>query len=1193
MRTRCDPSTHPSKLEVCPAPVRRTDTPTEEDTRPGDVVTRASVQVFAGAGRRLDEAAAELGVASGAALSADRGRRYLEAAERASQVGLEPAEFALAQAEAELNAAPESSGWGRERLGRAAVIAVVAAARDPSQVVAEARRDPAALDRMLEAARRLLPADLEPETEHGRQGRALLLEVERALDAAQVSFVRAQAELEAGRAHTGTLVRSLGRDEQRLESAKSSVLAKLPVAAFQRLFGHEDGDKLQEEAAQLRLAEVDAATRRQLEGASALHQGFEQARESGQPFRYLASLWTVARPGLREQDPAAFRRARDGLPRGVMTFVDVALLRREVPAVAPLASGLFALDAAAAIGPVQPAITREMVELALEPGESALRASGEGATSLMVVNTSLEAMLGVMISGGIASTALYGRVAQTFQLAKLASLPPAVAGVVTHVGVGAATLGVGFGARKVLGEDSEVARGLDQAVGWLPIGVAHRAAQVGAAATRGLRAGAQLSAHAPGLMLAGAQAAAVASAAPWVGEKLELRGEVGQAFLGLALGALASGAVGAAASAQAGRRSLSHRALSRGLAQAVTASGPVAKQLDTELAAFARATRSRAPEASDFRALRAKLLAALGADPASVDPKQVACVEAAVESLQVHAAARGLAAGLDLSRMKPDQLDDLLAAVSARIASSREGPKDPLRWAQARQDGLRGLEAELRARGVRIGPELLATLQDWARATEVVAQVPWEAAGASGAQVPDLDRVATRVKDALPAFRAQLSGATRGVRAAGALRTRLASELGLPEARIDEIVGLTQVQLIQSVSIHRLRDLQSRSNVPLGPGEAARVVHEAATRVGVDPERAGRLANNLASSANFEARWSSARDPSLASPAEHRRAFLNRVPEPAKAALAQLDVHEFQEVFGEGSVPLAAVGLAELPGFVALAKVDAQAARRLVALEIFDPGSAQRFLDQDSRAGLYGVVAKARVVLPRVEAHPTLPDYVVVRRGPDSPPWVPALMLRPTKQQDHNGAFHAPAILDAPEGLNALPSTHLDLRAMSPEQLIVNGRPLESMDAVMVFSGHGSPTGISDLSAERVALEIADQLAAHVPAGSLMHVVLEACHQRDARGWLSPSSGMDIRQALLRILKARGLPAVNVLVADQAGPTAGPVATDRAGGQQLVRRAWRSETERRPVRYTEADRGAGASLAAAAAKAKEAEKTER
>jgi hypothetical protein len=150
-------------------------------------------------------------------------------------------------------------------------------------------------------------------------------------------------------------------------------------------------------------------------------------------------------------------------------------------------------------------------------------------------------------------------------------------------------------------------------------------------------------------------------------------------------------------------------------------------------------------------------------------------------------------------------------------------------------------------------------------------------------------------------------------------------------------------------------------------------------------------------------------------------------------------------------------------------------------------------------------------------------------------------MVRPTTALDHNGAFHLPGVGRGRTGdTTSARSAMVDVRVMRPDQLVVNGAPLSSMDGVMVYAGHGSTSGISGLGPREIARNIVAQIQAAPPGSPVRTVVLDACHQRDARWGFMDSNAQAVRRELNAELTRLGLPPVTVLAADRGGPTYGP-----------------------------------------------------
>ncbi len=243
-----------------------------------------------------------------------------------------------------------------------------------------------------------------------------------------------------------------------------------------------------------------------------------------------------------------------------------------------------------------------------------------------------------------------------------------------------------------------------------------------------------------------------------------------------------------------------------------------------------------------------------------------------------------------------------------------------------------------------------------------------------------------------------------------------------------------------------------------------------------------------------------------------------------------------------GRLPSGVRELFEVPGFADFARASPESAKVLGDATWFWTGAtaavreAAQEAPEAAGAAWRELAERYAPMNPSITPHPTEPSYLVVERGPWSNAWVPELALHPRAALDHNGAF---ARRDWEDG-QWLKTAAPDPTRFDPAQLIVGGKPLESLDGVMVFSGHGASIGFAGLSTARAAKLVADQIRAAAAKGrSIAAVVLDACHQRDTRWFRGGSNSQAFRDFVNAELEKAGLGPVTVLAAERGGPTWG------------------------------------------------------
>ncbi|MEM6732513.1 MAG: hypothetical protein AAF658_13225, partial [Myxococcota bacterium] len=250
-----------------------------------------------------------------------------------------------------------------------------------------------------------------------------------------------------------------------------------------------------------------------------------------------------------------------------------------------------------------------------------------------------------------------------------------------------------------------------------------------------------------------------------------------------------------------------------------------------------------------------------------------------------------------------------------------------------------------------------------------------------------------------------------------------------------------------------------------------------------------------------------------------------------------LSRHKFDDmnpVFPQGGAyPYAFALVARISDdFIDLAKTDPDGARALVvALDSNSFGYdmvRSRILDD----GVRGAADYFRSRVPRIEPHPSVDDFNVITRQPDSPASLPAIDIRVTHRRDHNAAFSAAADAD-----HFMSSSMPALNYMRPEQIIDGaGAPLQDLDRVMVFSAHGTKGTLGDLPTPDAARMIADAIVEARRSGiAIDKVVLDACNQGNTIWVRGSTNGQIFSRELNQALAQRGEAPVTVFAANRPG----------------------------------------------------------
>lgn len=282
------------------------------------------------------------------------------------------------------------------------------------------------------------------------------------------------------------------------------------------------------------------------------------------------------------------------------------------------------------------------------------------------------------------------------------------------------------------------------------------------------------------------------------------------------------------------------------------------------------------------------------------------------------------------------------------------------------------------------------------------------------------------------------------------------------------------------------------------------------------------------------------------------------VPPAQRTELSRLSDEQLRAIYPEGGATPSTLERVALEDFADFATANPTAARTLAdgydAFGDYVPDAMERHrrnwesqlrstqpgddltnaqLQQARALGYESAAAEIRRYLPMTEAAID-PRYVLQTRSPDSPDWMPEVDMRATRDLDHNGAFHQ--LTDAGEATNVISQ-----QRMTPNQIEVDGRRLDTMDGVMVFSDHGGTRGFQGGDTNATASVVARQIAESRAAGAnIDKLVLNACHQRNRRGLVDATNNAQAFQRQLNEnLRALGQPEVTVFAADRGGPTYG------------------------------------------------------
>lgn len=895
--------------------------------------------------------------------------------------------------------------------------------------------------------------------------------------------------------------------------------------------------------------EVRARGARLEQGLIELSGAWTAARAEGRALGLLHGLRATAEteldPAVRADIAATVRVG--GEPSGPLPawrdVVGLGLGRGELPALAALRAPLAVLGTEALEGG-QVAELSTLAAYTAEPLRREVEAEGRGARAVIVANTLgqgvLEFYLTRGLGAGLSGTRLGARLGQLWSevpgVAGARSLleQHRVVGAMATTGVaGALSLGATAVARRTFGAHSDVTQAVGVGMGLVPFGAL-------SAALPSARAAERLGAA----TLVAAQSGVAQGAGSWVSEHLP---GVQPELVGLAVQVLISGSAialarGPSRSAQAVARAedvadpacptsatctLASALLEAGpevppgVPRAVPSAADVARVAQVLEAHLAR-THGRAITDADTARARADLVGAM-AQRGGLTPEGTSKIDAVLGALE-QARAAELALG---ARRVVDRRDEVVRAVdevAAGLLVARGGSAEPHARAAAYADASNAVMQHLLASG-RVEAAWWAA--DRARVVGLTARQTHGFAPAVRAEVEGV------LAEAYGALR-ERSGtqvAEAGASPLEGVRARLEA-LGVPRARAAQLVSTVERASSAEIVRGRLRVHQEQQRELLGPLDREQVARDVASRTGRPLE---------AVRADVEARF--ARDRVALGEVAQRvgqregadfEAFASVLPEgPVRDGFRALGVARRAEIFGAGTPPAAAVPLLSEPGFLALCARSPGEARVLVeAVGLFrgQEGSEpalrliRRLRTRPDADGYAAPVALLKDMVPVVRPHDSVPGLLVVTRGARSPSWVPSKRVVVTPLYDQTHAFQLRSVGSGRTA--SLP----DLRVMPPAQLVVDGVPRRDLDGVLVYSGHGSPRGISGTSPEGVAKLIAAEL------GDERVVVLESCHQLDG-GW-TPSSGLRVQRALDAQRTAEGLPPVTVLVMDRPGSIA-------------------------------------------------------
>jgi hypothetical protein len=1127
----------------------------------------------------------------------------------------------------------EATRAARGRIGSAAVMSLVRHDARFDEVARSGGYVANADDAMYAQAHRMLDGDRHRDTEDarallGRIDRSL----DRVDDILSVSAQQLQNGFDYSSAQTRSMSRSEIAAAQAQVSSVISGGAWLITLGHVDM--HEEMADAGEHSANMRQGHVANETARLVSGAQQLGGAWTAAGEQGRRFEMLGALRILGDRENRERMPAAYANATltmgGLLPSGGSArsqgdwqdFQRVAIRDGEVPVASALRGPVLGLEQAYdSLGDRDIGVVTSSMRDMMQSQADSLRETTDGMGWIIATNVTLEFVGGLVLTGGLGSAAAVGEGANALNAGRTGlqamnaarSVGAATRGAQalnvmrtmgTTAAVGAGMYGVSWGTRRLFGASSGVSRGVDVLANIVPIGAGQRAAGLpqrleGAAArvaqAEGVAAratlGQRLLAHAhfygPQAAIGGAQIYATTLATPWIAEQLGVRSDVGQAAIGLALNTVMSGGI-AYGVARSQRGSVSERTAAHLMTAAEGPNRTMAQSVRGDVDGFVRQTQGRMPTADEVSGLRTRLYQRLGipesggGDAAAARRRHV---DSTVEALRIdRATSLGMGEVVQgrSRRVTADEASRSVDATATRLYEARRAEDPNASRVQAYRDAADAVARRLDTGNPAARGEVQAAALDRARAVEI-------AEGFSRGNEPVIRDAAVRgrveniVASELGAMRRSVEsgeGPALTQRSNGQPSSfeRLGQRLrdaGLSSDGAESVVRSVQHEVVERTVEVRIARAQAEATGPLSEAQIRTVARETAERAGLDSARADRVADDLVSRAGFLDWARSWLPPRHWTAAQHREHFLRTADPATRQELQGLGAAEMSAMYPDGPIPRGLDKVGRIPGFAQFARTDPAAARVIADAATLFGGvrqSTQALVQQHGAAGFQMAAQQYRPMLPVVTPHPTNPNYVVVTRGPQSPSFIPAYNLRPRIALDHNGAFHQSAqVPGRVHGERRVATPNVDFVVMRPDQLIVNGAPLTSMDGVMVFSGHGGLRGFSGLNTRDAARMVADQVRAARASGQRVdYLVLDACHQRDRRFFFGSSNGEAFQAALNREL---GGQSVTVMAADRGGPTYGaqqrsylPMHRDQQGQVQLG-------YEYTDARYTPADHG--------------------
>jgi hypothetical protein len=824
-------------------------------------------------------------------------------------------------------------------------------------------------------------------------------------------------------------------------------------------------------------------------------------------------------------------------------------------------------------------MTSDQSEMIRE-AESRFNVTREGLEGRILVNTGLEVVLGIVLTGGLGSVAsadaanalrttaqlangartmgALARVAQGAQLFRAAY--PIVAGVITTAGVGGGMALAGHGVRRFAGAETRLARGFDVAANFVPIGAGSRVARTGIQG--GTRPASQLRQLAVHGLPAGVQAAGAGYLTPRVAQALGLeQSEAAQAAIGVVLTALGTGVVAggqrlgtAAMQRHQARHDPEHAIVDVVLSTRERAQGfdarAARRDLTPMVADFLRATEGRMPTAREVQALRWRIYERIGIDPTNpqhnVDAR---FVNAALEGVRLDRAAQVSIREAGIPETGPiteARATRALELTAQRLFEARGGEVGGASRSRAYSDAVIGL-------AVRTGDRAQSAagpLVDRVRAVETAALYAVEARPGEppAIRTPEQQaRVERVLGEEIGSLRRSLESG-EGPASFDRLRTRLEREGGMAREHADAMINTIRNDVVDRANTALLARETETRGAELLPADLARVSRETAERGGMPRPDVESYAHDISKSPGVRDAlrrrlfgWSRMS-------IEARQAdYIRRNPE--AQPLAALTGPQFRAAFGEGPYTSGLAGLAVFPGFTQFAQTyPAQARRSYQHMYNFNVQSYLRGQvppDFHQAAAHFDAIMSERIITPTGAGDRPVP-YRVVDVDTTQTYGQPALRLSPTLEHDFNGAFMQSAPRPNRFTNNTTP-VHTDIpkdwMTFNPNQLIIgpNGQRATNADMgrIAVFSAHGTAFGFYGLStpqaARAMAAEIAAHQARHPGRQQIEFVMIDSCSQCSPRMFIGETNAAVFQREINRALAAAGHPPVRILAAEHPG----------------------------------------------------------